>query len=231
MVDRNAREAGSEVVESCGTTRDRLLDAAEELFASKGYAGTSVREITAVAGSNLAAVNYHFGGKHQLYRETLLRRLASMRRQRLSALDRARQHNAGHQGAGRGDLAPTLRTFAEAFLAPVRQAPAERLPLRLLMREVIDPRLPRHLFETELVLPVRRALTSAIREAAPSLAERTVQLCAQSFIAQLVHALHAHRFDPGGDEAPAGPAALAELVDHVVRFTTAAIDHLQENQP
>ena len=48
-------------------TRERLLDQAEILFSQKGFHAVSVREITASAGSNLAAVNYHFGNKTNLY--------------------------------------------------------------------------------------------------------------------------------------------------------------------
>jgi AcrR family transcriptional regulator len=50
-------------------TRDRLLDEAEILFSSKGYNAVSIREITREAGCNLAAVNYHFGHKENLYVE------------------------------------------------------------------------------------------------------------------------------------------------------------------
>ncbi|MFW6334288.1 MAG: TetR/AcrR family transcriptional regulator, partial [Desulfosalsimonas sp.] len=48
-------------------TRQRVLDHAEKLFAEKGFTGVSIREITAMADCNLAAVNYHFGGKKKLY--------------------------------------------------------------------------------------------------------------------------------------------------------------------
>lgn len=48
-------------------TRERLLDEAERLFADKGYDAVSLREITAAAGTHLAAVNYHFGSKKNLY--------------------------------------------------------------------------------------------------------------------------------------------------------------------
>ena len=204
-------------------TPERVLDAAEELFARRGYAATSVRDITTAAGSNLAAVNYYFGSKHNLYRETMQRRLKAIRCQRLAALETV-ESCRGREGA----LAPTLRAFAEAFLAPIREARPEGPPLLLLMREVVDPQLPRDLFETELVLPVQRALISAITATAPRLDERTVQLSAQSFIAQLVHVLHAHRFAPGGDDGAVDAFELTELVDHVVRFTIAAIDRLQE---
>lgn len=52
--------------------RTRLLDEAERLFAEKGYAKASTREICAAAGLNVAAIHYHFGGKEGLYREVLL---------------------------------------------------------------------------------------------------------------------------------------------------------------
>ena len=47
-------------------TRTQILDAAERLFAERGFRGTSVRAITDRAGANLAAVGYHFGSKAQL---------------------------------------------------------------------------------------------------------------------------------------------------------------------
>ena len=47
-------------------TKEQILNAAEELFARHGYAGTSMRAITKAAGVNLAAVNYHFGTKEKL---------------------------------------------------------------------------------------------------------------------------------------------------------------------
>lgn len=50
-------------------TRERILDTAEVLFAQKGYRAVSVREITSAAECNLAAVNYHFGNKENLYLE------------------------------------------------------------------------------------------------------------------------------------------------------------------
>lgn len=52
--------------------RTRLLVEAERIFAEKGYAKASTREICAAAGLNVAAIHYHFGGKEGLYRETLL---------------------------------------------------------------------------------------------------------------------------------------------------------------
>jgi AcrR family transcriptional regulator len=53
------------------TTKQRLLEAAEEIFATKGYEGASVEEITRKAGANRAAISFHFGGKKRLYIETV----------------------------------------------------------------------------------------------------------------------------------------------------------------
>ena len=52
-------------------TKERILDTAEVLFAQKGYQAVGVREITSAAKCNLAAVNYHFGNKENLYLEVL----------------------------------------------------------------------------------------------------------------------------------------------------------------
>ncbi|NMP33210.1 TetR/AcrR family transcriptional regulator [Thalassotalea sp. M1531] len=55
------------------STKDKILDAAEELFAVKGFNGTSLREITSQAEVNLAAVNYHFGSKKELIKAVMSR--------------------------------------------------------------------------------------------------------------------------------------------------------------
>src|SRR5213080_3056540 len=56
-------------------TRTRILDVAEELFMQHGFEGASMRMLTAKAGVNLAAVNYHFGSKHALIEAVFRRRL------------------------------------------------------------------------------------------------------------------------------------------------------------
>src|SRR5688500_20384695 len=67
-------------------TRERLLDAAEKLFAEQGFHSASVRDITREAKCNIASVNYHFGGKSNLYREVFLRRLRDLRERRLARI-------------------------------------------------------------------------------------------------------------------------------------------------
>ena len=88
-------------------TRDRILDAAERLFAEQGFAGTSLRRITTAAEVNLAAVNYHFGSKEALIGEVFSRRVAPLNVERLEWLDRL-------EAAGE----PTVEQVVEVFLAP-----------------------------------------------------------------------------------------------------------------
>jgi AcrR family transcriptional regulator len=69
-------------------TKARILDAAETLFMEHGFEATSLRLITEAAGVNLAAVNYHFGSKEELFQAVLTRRLDPMNQARVALLDR-----------------------------------------------------------------------------------------------------------------------------------------------
>jgi AcrR family transcriptional regulator len=76
-------------------TRERILDAAERLFMEHGFEGTSLRMLTGLAGVNLAAVAYHFGGKEGLIQAVFRRRLTAMNRERLAALAALEEAAAG----------------------------------------------------------------------------------------------------------------------------------------
>lgn len=92
------------------STKDRILSAAEELFAVHGFAGTSLRQVTSVADVNIAAVNYHFGSKENLVNEVFRRRMDEMSAARLAQLTRA---NAEYPG----QLRAVLAAFVEPALA------------------------------------------------------------------------------------------------------------------
>ena len=89
-------------------TKERILDAAEELFADLGPSKTSLRAITAAAGVNLAAVNYHFGSKESLIEAVLARRLEPVNQDRLNQLDTLE--------AGEGEV--SLEELLTAFVRP-----------------------------------------------------------------------------------------------------------------
>ena len=92
------------------STKDRILGAAEELFAEQGFAATSLRQVTGLADVNIAAVNYHFGSKENLVNEVFRRRMDVMSAQRLSRLRDALD-------AGDDRLEPVLGAFVEPALA------------------------------------------------------------------------------------------------------------------
>lgn len=92
------------------STRSRILDAAEQLFARHGFAATSLRTITAAADANLAAVNYHFGSKERLIAAVFARRFEPLNQERLRRLD-------GLERAA-GDAPVELERIAAAFVQP-----------------------------------------------------------------------------------------------------------------
>ena len=92
------------------STKERILDAAETLFAQYGFGGTSLRQVTTQADVNIAAVNYHFGSKENLVNEVFRRRMDEMSAQRLARLETA-------VAADRTDLEGILAAFVEPPLA------------------------------------------------------------------------------------------------------------------
>src|SRR5690349_7711707 len=76
-------------------TKTRILDAAEQLFMEHGFEATSLRSLTAAAGVNLAAVNYHFGSKEELFQAVLTRRLDPMNQERIELLERVEREAGG----------------------------------------------------------------------------------------------------------------------------------------
>ena len=92
------------------STKDRILGAAEELFAQHGFAGTSLRQVTSRADVNIAAVNYHFGSKENLVNEVFRRRMDEMSARRL-------EHLADAVARHPGELEPVLAAFVEPALS------------------------------------------------------------------------------------------------------------------
>ncbi|HET7593241.1 MAG TPA: TetR/AcrR family transcriptional regulator [Rhodanobacteraceae bacterium] len=105
------------------STRQRILGAAEELFAERGFAGASLRQVTAAANVNLAAVNYHFGSKDNLIEEVFRRRLDELSRRRLEQL-------AALEAAG----TPTLEAVLDAFITPALELSLDRRGGSVFMR-------------------------------------------------------------------------------------------------
>lgn len=203
------------VPEPAPGTRERLLDAAERLFAQRGLSGTSVREITDAAGANLAAVNYHFRSKENLYNEVFARRVAQLR----DPILRAAQ---GVSGLAQKDPEAALHALGRAFLAPHENRDASQQLLVLFARETIDHALPPGLLVRELLVPTTDAVTEVIRRIRPALPASAAQACARSYFAQLMHIVKG---------ASVGLVPVDRQLEHAVRFTVAAVRHIEVPPP
>lgn len=99
------------------STRSRILEVAEDLFAERGLDRVSIRDITRKARVNLAAINYHFGSKDDLIVAVFERGIVPMNEARLAALD-VLQKAAGKRS-------PKLEDILEAFIRPAIPTSAE----------------------------------------------------------------------------------------------------------
>ncbi len=91
-------------------TRTRILDAAEKLFAAKGFDGTSIRAITRAADVNVAAIHYHFGSKEQVLRGVTDRIVGPLNERRFELLEQAVAESAPEP--------PSLEAVLDAFIRP-----------------------------------------------------------------------------------------------------------------
>jgi len=189
--------------------RERLLRVGEELFALKGFREVSVREITRRVGCNVAAVNYHFGGKRGLY-------LAVVRDRWLPRAQKFREEFTRRLVS---PLTPerVVVALAEAFwLAPVPER--ERwLHRRLLFQELAQPGEALPLMLQQGLLPlyreVERALAAALKTEVPS--ER-LRLCVFSLLAQI---LHFGFFRPLLKEFLGRDLPVEEIMEHLQAFS------------
>jgi len=108
---RNSRERNG---------KERILDAAEQLFAQRGLYGVSLRDITRAAGVDVALVGYHFGGKRELFAAVFERRSEVLNRERLEQLEAVRR--AARPGA------PALEAIIGAFTGPLLERSARGGP-------------------------------------------------------------------------------------------------------
>jgi AcrR family transcriptional regulator len=127
------------------TTRDRLLEVAEMLFAQKGYDAVSVREITTAAGCNLAAVNYHFGNKKSLYLHMFRERWMSRAQRILTCFE---ETLATH---GKESPASVIQSLAEAFIKGPLTDEECLYHFQLMTRELIKPTEGFNLVANEVV--------------------------------------------------------------------------------
>lgn len=99
-------------------TRERILDAAEQQFAKRGFEGVTVRKIMSQAGADVALAYYHFKSKRDLFDAVLLRRAKTLNELRLAALEEVEQRHK--------DDPPSVEEIIDAFTRPLLEVLEER---------------------------------------------------------------------------------------------------------
>jgi len=192
-------------------TKDRLLDAAEQLFAEHGFEGTSMRAVTQAADTSVSAANYHFGSKQALVAAALVRRLEPLNRKRLATL-------AEVEAAGNG-APPGVEAVLEAFLRPSFEAKREGDPGRFSYRHVAaqlyaDPHETMAALKVEIFAPVIARFIDALAKALPDLAREELGLRFHFVIGAMIHVISGHADDlsEGDAREPADDAVLRQVV-------------------
>src|SRR5260221_7688611 len=141
-------------------TKGKILDTAERLFGEKGYDATSLRQIIAEAGVNLAAIHYHFGSKEELLDEVVLRKAAPVNAERIAMLDRA-EKDAGGQPL-------PVEVILRAMLVPMANAANEHPEFVKGMGRVIQEGLLMSIVQKHFQTVIGR-IVGALRRAVPGL--------------------------------------------------------------
>ena len=147
-------------------TQIRILDAAEELFMQHGFEGASMRMLTARAGVNLAAINYHFGSKDALIEAVFRRRLDVMNAERIAELERLEQAAAGAPLSAEA----IIRAFIGASLRMIEDARGGgRNFIRLLGRAYTEPAKPIRALIGQMYAPAMERFKAAFERALPEM--------------------------------------------------------------
>src|SRR5437588_4141813 len=194
------------------TTKQRLLAAAEEIFAQKGYEAASVDEITKRAGANRAAISFHFGGKERLYIETV-----------------KYAHRTCHEGVPFPEYPPgtpaveRLRGFIRTM---VQRMVAEPDPsaTQVMMREMAQPSAACVEVVREYIRPIADHLREILGELLPDADGATVYLTGFSIVGQcLFYKVHRPVARLLMGEAEFDRLDADRIAEHVTGFTLRAL--------
>lgn len=204
-------------------TRGRLLTAAAEVFAQKGFWEATHAEICEKAQANTASVNYHFGSKENLYVEAWKHCHA----------ESIEAHPP--DGGVSADAPPEERLYGRILAFMHRIADPDNHEIEIVHKEMANPTgllmdAMQRTIESE-----RQCTLALVRELlGENASEQTVCLCEMSLMSQcfgpMLH-LRRGKMPPGAPRPPAPLAELgvAELADHIVQFTLAGIRGIREN--
>ncbi len=201
---------------SSEATRAALLRAAAEVFAERGYQLARVRDIAARAGVNLAAMNYHFGGKQKLY-------LAVLQSNAAERLGHFPLPDAAHSRLGGQEL---LRLAIRNLLGRFLSTEQPSLLPRLFVRELANPTPALQSIVDSVARPQLALLQGVVRRfLGPKASEQELRLAAFSVLGQCVFYLFARpvvsQLDP---KLYADDSQLDRLAEHIARFSAAGLE-------
>lgn len=194
-------------------TRQRLLAAGARLFADRGYANVTIRDICGAAHANIAAVNYHFAGKAGLYDEVVTVAIRTMQEVTAEAERAGERKNAEER----------LRMYVHVFMTRIAAGQADSWIHNIMLRELSEPTDALDRIVDEVVRPRMAYLRGIVAELlACQVEDARVARCAFSVHAQCIALMNrpiAERLNP----AYAGPDGIASMVDHITEFSLAGL--------
>lgn len=202
-MEHSTRCTGRPSCNSMIDTKQKILDAAERLFGEQGYCATSLRQIIAEAGVNLAAIHYHYGSKGELLAQVVQRKADPADQERLEALE--------HLESAAGGEPLAVQKILEALFAPVMNRAAadpdfSKVMGRLFGEGLVPPLAQRHFRQ------VRTRYLAALGRALPGLSP--VELCWRFhlMIGATAHVLCANPEDESFPEGTDVQQALRRLI-------------------
>ena len=194
-------------------TRRKLLHAAGEIFADRGFHKATVRDITDRAGVNVAAINYHFRDKAELYRAVFNECQCS-------------SHSVG-EPVPPADASPEerLRIYIDNFLHRLLNPKRPKWHGLLMAREMIEPTDALDMLVESSIRPRSQELLQIITELTQGrLSDDRVWMLSFSVVSQCLFYLHdrplIERLHPN---LATNPPTIEQLVDHISAFSLAAI--------
>ncbi|WP_243048913.1 TetR/AcrR family transcriptional regulator [Dyella sp. RRB7] len=195
-------------------TKERILGAAEELFARHGFEGASLRQLTAAAGVNLAAVNYHFGSKDRLIEEVFRRRLDQLNGRRMAALQEV---------SGQPDT--TIEGVLAAFIVPALELSHDgsgSLFMRVLARAFAEHDDTLRRFLSENYGHVMRQFTAEFARLLPHLSKEELYWRVDLVTGALTHAMSGFGMIQRKSDVPEQQHR-EQTAQHLIRFAAAGL--------
>jgi AcrR family transcriptional regulator len=199
-------------------TRERLLLAAGEVFAEKGFRSATVREICRRAGANVAAVNYHFGDKERLHYE-VLKYLADLGERRYPPDLGLESDPSGKQ---------RLHAFVRSFLFRILGSGRPAWHGRLMAREIIEPTASFDAIIENVYRPLDDYLMRVVKEVAgPRTSQEEILRSTRSVLGQCLFYYHSQRVVKKlAPDFRLDEAEIERLAGHITRFSLAGIRHI-----